>query len=169
MNNYKQLIKVLKSKNNSIPTQYYRGRIFSKDAPTNLLYRLKYRWNEIKEFFQRGRNGYSHSDVWSIRDWFSDTFPHILSDMLQDLHGCPSNMEFVEWENELSKMLYYFMEANDKTCSQTNEYEEEYILNSKSELADLWWKRSIEIETYKNDCLKKGLILFTKYFCDLWD
>lgn len=169
MNNYKQLVKILKSKEKAIPIKYYKGKIFSKDAPTSPLYRIKYRLNELKEFFQRGLNGYSHSDVWSIRDWFSDTFPHILSDMLQDLHSGPPNMEFEEWENELSKMLYYFMEANDKTCSQTNEYEKEYILNGKSKLADLWWKRSVEIETYKNDCLKKGLDLFNKYFNDLWD
>lgn len=127
----------------------YKGKIFRYDTKgMYLIPRIRLRIDEIRQFFQRGRCGYSYVDAYSIRDWFLDTIVNILHDMILDLHGYPMDFEsFEDWQFTLHSMRECFRQANENTCDE--KYVDDY--------------------EYRNQCLKDGLSLFVKYFEDLWD
>ena len=133
----------------------YRGHIFSKSPPSNLLYKLRYRKNELLDAFYRAKNGYSKWQPYDIKSWFAVNITHLLHDMILDLHGSPVyvdedgnvvSIDYDEWKTILIKMYNAFKKSLN---------EDETDLEEDSE------------EARKN--LKEGLELFVKYFDNLWD
>jgi hypothetical protein len=70
-----------------------------------------------------------------------EIMPKMLTDLKNNLHGCPiqfttdeNGNEFQsvdegvkDWENILNRMIFCFQEMNEDTCSMTNEYHDEYF------------------------------------------
>ena len=140
---------ILRIKNGrEIEKKMYKGKIFRYNTKgMYLLPKLNIKINEIKQFFQRGLNGYSYVDRYSIRDWFLDNIVNLLHDMQLDLHGCPINMSFEEWQSVLSRMYECFRQGNEDTCDE--KYKDDYAFQKRM--------------------LDEGLSLFVNYFYDLWD
>lgn len=131
---------------NKIKKQLYRGKIFSKSGPTSLIHNLRYRITEIRNAWNRAKNGYARYEAYDIKSWFAVNITHMLHDMILDLHSYPSNMTYEEWRNILLEMYKCF----------------KYSLNNNETDLDI----DNEID-YNN--LHKGLELFVKYFNDMWD
>ena len=99
---------------------------------------------------------------------------------------------FNNWKDKLRKIAEYLREANEPQ-KEINQYWNEYynfeekhdiflldsddIKNKLTEeelqeyerLREKWFKRSMEIEKYKQECLNKGLEMFSENFMNLWD
>lgn len=99
---------------------------------------------------------------------------------------------FNNWKDKIRKIAEYLREANEPQ-KEINQYWDEYcnfekkhdifMLNiddiknklTKEELQEYerlrekWFKRSMEIEKYKQECLNKGLEMFSENFTNLWD
>ncbi|MCL2649488.1 MAG: hypothetical protein FWD60_00495 [Candidatus Azobacteroides sp.] len=109
------------------------------------LYRIFYKIKEfprdVKHIYQRARKGYSYRDLWSIDYWFMEIMPKMLTDFKKNLHGCPAQFTtnddgtqhqdiekgMKDWEDIIERMIFYFREMNDNTCSMKNEFEDEYF------------------------------------------
>lgn len=136
--------------------------------PRNVFYEVKYG-------IQRAKNGFSIRDTYNIDCWFLNIMPNMLKKFNKINMGYPISMKEDEWKAIIEDMIFHFTNANEDTCSEINEYEDEF-LNSKedfsklidSELGAKYRDRAIEIEKFQNEELKKGFELFTKYFKDLW-
>ena len=115
---------------------------------------------------------------------------------MKNRHGSPVLEGWTEenchenWTKELEKMLHYFKESQEKTCSEINAYDglvdfESFFLPSDckgcrtthykdtsekaEELRHEYCKRSAEIDAYKRENRKKGLGMLVKYYDHLWD
>ena len=151
---------------------------------------MKEIFRKIKWFFQRGRRGFADVDVWNM-DWYLE---HLILNMLKQLretkHGYPSCFETSEeWDEEFDKMIYYFEEAFEDTCSKQNKYEEEYMeelskansyidenniyhldLSEKGEkLSRQRLSEEYRLEEYREENKNKAFEMFSKYFHCLWD
>lgn len=131
-----------------INKKMYKGKIFRYNTKgMYLLPKLNIKISEIKQFFQRGINGYSYVDRYSIKDWFLINIVNLLHDMQLDLHGSPCNISYEEWQSILKRMEECFRQADNDTC------DEQYIDNY----------------AFQKRMLDEGLSLFVNYFYDLWD
>lgn len=128
-----------------IKNKKYKGSFFKKSAPTNLLYCIRYRLDEIKDAYYRARDGYARWQAYDIKSWFAINITHLLHDMILDLHGHPCEMEYEEWKNILNDMYRYFKNSLNK---------------DETDLDD---------SKFSRENLKCGLELFVKYFDHLWD
>lgn len=160
-------------------------------------------YNKLKRFFQRGKKGYCYQDLWDLYDWFTGIFPIMLEDFMKNSQGypapypskCVDNEEFWykeqrrRWEYEVKKLIWFLKEANDYTCSQTNdivydvrfEFEEEnkekgwsklnivYPTKEDEAKSKEYGVREKEILEYKNNCFHEALVQFEKIARDLWD
>lgn len=141
---------------------------------------------KIKECYQRIKRGWCDSDVFSIDNWFESVIVDMLKQLKETKHGYPCNMTEEQWDKELDRMIYCFIEMQEDKCSEKNEYEEEYMqqigfkqVNGKTftavqnysdeELRKLWLDREIEIDEYRRKMQTEGFELFNKYFRNLWD
>lgn len=123
----------------------------------------KYYLNKIEEFFrgikwkfQRARRGYSDYNLWSIKDWFWDTFPHMLRDFSKDLHGCPIGMEYEEWLDILVRMAITLERSNPNYWEDQlpDDYDRDQLIECFDQ-AEKHWGMFID--------------MFKQYFYDLWD
>ena len=131
-----------------INKKMYKGKIFRYNTKgMYLLPKLNIKISEIKQFFQRGINGYSYVDRYSIRDWFLTNIVNLLHDMQLDLHGSPYDISYEEWQSILKRMEECFRQANEDTCDE--QYSDDYAFQKRM--------------------LDEGLSLFVNYFYDLWD
>ena len=149
--------------------KYYRGKIFEFEKDDNLLVKLKFIPFSIKNFFQRGRNGYARVDVWDIDYWFKKTLINMLGDLIEGSVSYPLEMKsHEEWLEILKYMRFCFMESQEETCSRKNEYDN-YLSCGTDEQKNLWLKRDQELYEYRQKMQKEALNLFVKYFNSLWD
>lgn len=100
------------------------------------------RWGlNLRYMVQRVRYGYCDRDVWMMDDWFLSVIPNMLDELNRTRHGFPSALLDAEdesqdeeanergnreWGRILSEMAHCFREANDRTCTRKNPYEEEW-------------------------------------------
>ena len=95
---------------------------------------------EKKSRKERAKQGYASSDVWDIQYWFMDIMPRMICDMKKGMVGCPASLcedgndGHAAWELILDRMIFLLREMNEETCSQKNEFEEQ------------WWKNYCEFE-----------------------
>jgi hypothetical protein len=109
-----------------------------------IFYRIYYKIKELqtmlKHWTQRATQGYSDRDVWRIDYWFETIMPQMLTDLKRTKHGVPA--EFIQnedgtekdldegikaWNEVLDRMIFCFQEMGDDSCSQKNEFEDEYF------------------------------------------
>lgn len=128
-----------------------------------MFWKIKEKIWDLKMRKERAKKGYCKEDIWNINDWFLNIIPRILKDFNESRNGYPCNLSDEEWDNIIKRMIFCFEEANEDTCSQTNEIEFEI------EDYEKWLKREAEIDKYRNDMKNEGLELFSKYFWNLWD
>ena len=86
-----------------------------------LRYRVKELFSSLKWKIQRFKRGYADVDVWNFESWFLDTIPKMLTQLKKQLHGCPINMEFEDWENYLQEMINHVKVAS--TIEDIDDYE----------------------------------------------
>lgn len=105
----------------------------------------------IKWFIQRGKRGYSDSDLWSL-DWYLCTWmPEALREMKRMAHGHPGSLKSVrEWKQILEKIALGFE-------GQRHLQEMDYDIDNK-----------VKTTKYQKD-YEEGMELFTKWFRHLWD
>jgi hypothetical protein len=128
----------------------------------------------IRDIIDRALQGYALVDIYSIKDWFPKQMYLMLREFRGTSYGCvPNWMSVKEWDAILERMCFCFKEANEKTCSEKNEFEEEcinrYERNIESpELLKSYEDKEEEIESYRKTMLNEGLELFRKHFQTLW-
>ena len=169
-----------------IENQYKNRNIFLKIYDF-FRYKIKFKLQnfifEIKNFYHRGKYGFSYSDSYSIYTWFLEIFPKIISHMKNNLSSYPAhdlndepnlfnsfsnqvilqeNEQIKMWENILERIIYCLHEADEEKCSVKNNYV--YKENKK-----LWKEKEEEIFTYRNNMKNEAFDLIKKYFWDLWD
>lgn len=128
---------------------------------------------EIRYCHQRIWRGYCDHDIFSIFDWFLGIMPSMLEAFKDNLHGCPdapgliSHRVFLEdadkdtesmkaWTEILDKMAFLLKEADESTCSRTNQYEEAF-LNARQEFEEKYGKWGEKLLTPKEqDDLKNN-------------
>jgi hypothetical protein len=81
---------------------------------------IRYQLRKIKWFIQRGRRGYSDSDVWNLFSYLLEVLVPALEDLQRIKHGCPTVNEnedvedaFKRWTEELQVMIDGFKAAQD--------------------------------------------------------
>lgn len=100
------------------------------------------RWGRnLRYMYQRVRYGYCDRDIWMMDDWFLSVIPNMLDELKQTRHGFPSALLDEqdmnpdkeanercdkEWGRILSEMAHCFREANERTCTRKNPYEDEW-------------------------------------------
>ena len=132
-----------------------------------LRYRVKELFSSLKWKIQRFKRGYADVDVWDFESWFLDIIPKMLTQLKKQLHGCPINMEFKDWENYLQEMINHLEIAS--TIEDIDDYyPEDYKYLSESEKNSLR-EKSIEHIKYCEEELHKGLKMLEERFFDLWD
>lgn len=163
----------------------------------------KFNWfRKLHNFYQRGKKGYCNEDLWDLYDWFTGIFPKMLEDFMKQSQGYPANgyppkedneeiwykEQKRKWDYEVKKLIWFLREANDTTCSQTNEilYDVnfDFVKDDKNawsklnityptkedeEKSNLHTKREREIADYKEEQFKKALEQFNKIARNLWD
>jgi len=141
------------------------------------LYKIQEFPSNIKHRYQRAKKGYSYQDVWSIDNWFVKIMPQMLTDLKNEVRGCPMSFTYKngveyqsveqgteEWKSVLDRMAFCFKEVNEDTCSIKNEFNDD-----EPELEEKYHNRQREINDYREKMKKEGLELFSKHFSDLWD
>lgn len=119
-------------------------------------------FRKLKMKKQRAKQGYCDEDIYDMYDWFLNIVPRMLTDFNKNRIGYPCDLTNEEWNNIIERIIFCLAEANEDTCTQTNE------LSPKTNPTE-WQRRESELVKYRDSMLKEGLELFTKYFWDLWD
>ena len=165
------------------------------------------RWGRnLRYMYQRVHYGYCDRDIWMMDDWFLSVIPNMLDELNRTRHGFPSalldkqNMNpdkeanercDKEWGRILSEMAHCFREANDRTCTRKNPYEDEWrvfwepseektkenkqighFLSLPPRNQELWNKYMEEmkkIDEYQRTCTDRGMELLRKWIRDLRD
>lgn len=152
-------------------------------------------WKNIESFFrgfkytyQRATKGYCDYDLFSISDWFLETFPNMLKEFADETYSHPYDMDEKEWEKYLVEMREHFLNAckeyENSSPEARKEFDElykdfpitEYFKNpefyntkGRKEKIKEYYKKVKEYDKYKQEELKKGMDMFQKRFWDLWD
>ena len=120
----------------------------------NLYYSFLRRWDdltfipqEIKAFYQRGRQGWAEMDTWSLDDYLIRLLPAAIR-MVRDTSSSynPDFESLKEWKKYLTKMA--------------NKIEQGKYISSEIATMKKMEKSRIEFE--------EGMQMFTKYFFSLW-
>ena len=165
------------------------------------------RWGRnLRYMYQRVRYGYCDRDIWMMDDWFLSVIPNMLDELNRTRHGFPSALLDKqdmnpdkeanercdkEWGRILSEMAHCFREANDRTCTRKNPYEDEWrvfwepseektkenkqighFLSLPPRNQELWNKYMEEmkkIDEYQRTCTDRGMELLRKWIRDLRD
>jgi len=114
-------------------------------------FRTKFIWGVLRQFgrdmrrcHERIWKGYCDFDLYSITDWFLGIMPAMVEDFRDNLHGYPDALDSVSqklilddsekeddgmkaWQAVLSRMAFLLREADERTCSRKNPYEDEYM------------------------------------------
>jgi hypothetical protein len=156
--------------------------------PTEIFY-------TIKSFYIRGSRGWADCDTWSL-DWYlSGWMPAALRHLKEHKHGVPSIMFEKEdcdedgnasdegmkrasarWDAIMDKMIAAF-EANRRMDETYEDELGEYHITRPQGVSHEAWKK-LKDERHEKQMLlikrdqliqEEGLILFAKYFSNLWD
>jgi hypothetical protein len=153
-------------------------------------------YREVRYFIQRGRRGWSDRDVWSLDHYLSGWLPDALRQLKATKHGVPAAVVELEdcgedgntteegiarasgrWDVIMDKMIAAF-EADQKINDGLYEKElGDYPLMRPSGVsADAWEKvkdnhfaASRLLMERDKKIKEEGLLLFVKFYNNLWD
>ena len=112
-------------------------------------------FNGIKDFIQRGRKGYTTSDLWSFDNWLSQLIARGLREFKGNCHSYPGEgVTWKEWMQILDEMIECF---------------EEQTRNIDNLLPDDRMEVYSQRIATKREKLHRGFELLEKFYFDLWD
>lgn len=111
---------------------------------------VDYYYREIKYGIQRARRGYSDRDNWSIDGFLVSILPRMLKNLRRNTHSYPMSLTVKKWEKILIEMEEGF-KANQRLCNLEYDFKDKHAT------------KLLKQASYK------ALLLFIKYFNDLWD
>ena len=141
-------------------------------------WRMYYKFYDIKRWFistyQRMRYGVVDEECWSLDLTFSKfILPRLKHFKKMKRYGYHPDMTPEEWESVLDELIWTFEYLSDD--ERFNPFPDfykgkEWNFNlektpEQKQLFDEWMKKNNELEERK----QKGLELFAKYYCHLWD
>lgn len=118
---------------------------------------IRNRPREIKYFYQRGKRGFSDSDVWDIGAYLTEWMPDAIKQLRKNVSSCPESMfdkkrkhnQCWKWKKILKEIEDGFKAANDISCDN--------FAFKKKKYDRLMGK------------FNKSGMLFIKHFFSLWD
>ena len=171
-----------KSENSPIESEkkWYRTNRFCDWLFDTVPYgwRVYYKYYEIKRWFistyQRIRYGVSNEECWSLDGTFSKfILPRLKHFKKMKRWGYHPDFTPEEWEKVIDELIWTFEYLNDDERMNPfpDSYEDiKWTCNrekspEQKQRFDEWMKKTNELDTRK----QKGLELFAKYYCHLWD
>lgn len=127
-----------------------RNRL-ARYGPTRLCTNVKY-------FVQRGRRGYSDSDVWNLHGHFSDVAIGALTQLNEQRHGYPGELDEQTWGEYLNIMIDGFEAARAIS-------EADYIIEQPNGS----YKSDDALYNEMNRTMRRGLAKFAIWYPHLWD
>ncbi|MHB8483519.1 MAG: hypothetical protein ACYDBV_12430 [Nitrospiria bacterium] len=126
-------------------------------------------FRDFREFYQRGKRGYSDSDLHDFDTYLISIIVPGLKWLKENMTGCPSDLydkeavdnEWHLWHETLDEMIAGF-EASDYLTSQ------KYLKKTRNEKGNTFYVDHKDMEA-KYLVMQKGLDLFSKYFINLWE
>lgn len=131
-----------------------------------LRYRIQSLMASLRWKIQRFKRGYSDVDVWEFESWFLEIIPKMLTQLKEELHGHPVDMEFEDWEKYLEKMIDHFNVAS--TIDDFDDIEINYTSMTEEDRSAMA-KKYLEKNKRCQEELHKGLKMLDERFFDLWD
>ena len=141
-------------------------------------WRVYYKCADIKRWcistYQRMRYGVADEECWSLENTFSKFILSRLKHFKKmNRYGYHPDMTLEEWENVIDELIWTFEYLNDdERFNPFPHYLEDTEWNFNKEKTpeqkqsfDEWMKKHNELQERK----QKGLELFAKYYCHLWD
>jgi len=178
--------RLIESENTSISdtTEYYRINKFGDWLFDTVPYgwRWYYKYSDIKRWFistyQLIRYGVADEECWSL----DGTFTRFILPRLKHfkkMNRCSYHPDLTpeQWENVIDELIWTFeyMSDNGETINpmpllwKPSEDMREYLNREKTveekDRLNEWMKKNVELQQRK----QKGLELFAKYYCHLWD
>lgn len=127
-------------------------------------------FKKVKYFIQRGKRGWSDEDWWQMNTYIAKMMPPLLRRLAKENYGCPGefwdetavNNECHKWTEALEEMAQGF---------EAEEILEHRLYKKKVQREDGNWEEEVDRKAMDNafDKQDKGLLLFAKYFRNLWD
>ena len=112
-------------------------------VPREMYYRVKW-------FLQRGWNGFSDRDNWSIDNYLMEILPKMLENLRKNTHGYPVDLTAESWD-EILKTIIVGFEAHRRLIELDFDIHDEGQQKRLKEQSDL------------------SFSLFVKHFDSLWD
>ena len=143
-------------------------------------WRMYYKCHDIRRWFvstyQRIRYGVADEECWSLDSTFSKfILPRLKHFKKMKRYGYHPDFTIEEWENVIDELIWTFeyLNEDEETINPMPQFIAERDIselnNKKTNDEQIEWdkylKRTEELEERKN----KGLQLFAKYYCHLWD
>jgi hypothetical protein len=147
------------------------------------IFDIKNHYRPIKWFIQRGKRGWSNSDVWNLHYYLAEIIPEMLRRLQKNHCGYPGHGEAntpEKWEAILGQMIAGFEAAQRLSDSTSNENSKMVSVPCKDhpgfseiEFTNPWTDEQVthfkELDKQDTRTFKVGMKLFTKWFFALWD
>lgn len=139
--------------------------------------------------FQRATKGYCKYDLWDLDHFYTQIFINTLGDFTSDLHSAPdrfydseedSPKKWIEYINEMRTHFYNSIEENqvkendikwNNGCYVDSagfmQYSDTSEENEKARAA--WYDKEVELATWREQELYRGLDMLKSVYQDLWD
>ena len=129
---------------------------------------------KLKNFWQRGKYGFSDYDTWDINYWFATVFSKIIRNLKNNCHGYPgkfiydknnniiSEKEAIEKWKLILERIAFCLEESDPEKSTYKGLSNVYNEND-------WMEKQRELMKYRNNMKNEAFDLIKEYYWDLWD
>lgn len=115
--------------------------------------RFKMKYNDIKWFIQRGRNGYSDYDLWSFDSYLSKVISKALIQLRDKGHGYPGEL----------------CDGCMKAYEEHECHGEEAWSAILTEISEAFAMDKFDIDNFDEERFNRGMALFVKHFNNMWD
>lgn len=145
-----------------------------------IYYPLCRKWDSTKYFFQRViqtvKYGFPDEQVFDFFSWHSKIVLPRLKRFRKNLHGYPSGLTETEWGEILDKIIWSFEHCDDDIRPIYSDDFDHRFEVSESESGMRTYSPMNETGTVDwspihkhNEQVQEGLLLFAKYYRNLWD
>lgn len=123
-----------------------------------IIYKIQDWLRSLKWWLQKKKRGWSDLELWNLDDTVSKWIVPRLKAFRAETIGCPPDMEFIDWQLEISEMIFGFEFDGP-------EWYEKNVFPIKDQDA-----KNAKIKEYIDLCKRAedGRILFAKRFDHLW-
>jgi hypothetical protein len=141
------------------PVRYRLWRIYVNltTSPASH-YRAHIYW-PVRQFYERGRRGWSVRDTWSMDGYLSSIIPPMVEHLRDNGHGWPGDPMTVDEWNEILITIARGFRAHAEVCNLDYITDDEHYNHEKH--------KPMEDALMKE--WKKGATLFIKWYGHLWD